>query len=248
MSGFRDNFSDQARAYSRHRPRYPASLFAHVAGLAPATERAWDCATGNGQAAHGLVTHFTEVIATDASAAQLENAVPHPRITYGLAPAEESGLEDGSVDLVCVAQALHWFDFDRFYAEARRVLRPGGVLAVTLYQHTVIDPALDVILRRFHDETVGSYWPPQTKWSHAYYRTIPFPFDEMKAPVDLAAEAVWTYPDLVGYLESWSATQRYKRARGRDPVDEVRDALERAWGPRDTERPVRWPLVVRLGT
>ena len=247
MSGFPDNFSDQAGAYSRHRPRYPAALFAHVAALAPATERAWDCATGNGQAAHGLVEQFTEVIATDASEAQLENAAPHPRIAYRLAPAEESGLDDASVDVVYVAQAMHWFDFERFFAEVRRVLRPGGILVATVYQHTVIDPALDGIVRRYHDEVVGSYWPPQTKWSHTYYRTIPVPFDELDAPADLAAEAVWTYAEMLGYLSSWSATQRYMRVHDADPVDVVRDELTNAWGPPETERQVRWPLVVRIG-
>ncbi len=207
----------------------------------------WDCATGNGQAAHGLVEHFKEVIATDASEAQLANAVPHERIEYRLAPAEESGLEDGSVDVVHVAQALHWFDFDRFYPEARRVLKPGGILSITLYQHTVIEPALDVILRRFHDEVVGSHWPPRTKWSRTYYRAIPFPFDELESPDDLAATEVWTYPDLLGYIESWSATQRYKRALGADPVDEVRGELAAAWGAPAQERRVLWPLVVRVG-
>ena len=245
--GFPDNFSDQSAAYSRHRPRYPARLFAHVASLAPATEHAWDCATGNGQAAHGLAEHFTEVIATDASESQLENAAPHPRVTYRRATAEDPGLDDASVDIVYVAQALHWFDFDRFYAEVRRVLRPGGVLAVTIYQHTVISDELDPILRWFHDGIVGPYWPPQTKWSHAYYREIPFPFEELEAPDDLECEATWTYPDLIGYLESWSATQGYIRKNERDPVDEIRAQLQGAWGPPATERAVRWPLVVRIG-
>ncbi|MHC4959225.1 MAG: class I SAM-dependent methyltransferase [Planctomycetota bacterium] len=247
MAAFPDNFSDQARAYSRHRPRYPERVFAHVAALAPGTERVWDCATGNGQAALGLAAHFDEVVATDASESQLANASPHPRVTYRLAPAEDSGLPDSSVDLVYVAQALHWFHFDRFYAEVRRVLRAGGLLAATIYQHTVIDPAIDAILRRFHDEVVGPYWPPQTKWSHVYYETIPFPFDELEPPRDLAAEATWTYPDLLGYLESWSATQRYGRAHGQDPVETIREQLEGAWGPPETERPVAWPLVVRIG-
>ncbi len=250
MSTFPDNFSDQAGAYSRHRPRYPAAIFMHVAGHAPATDRVWDCATGNGQAALGLVEHFAEVIATDASAAQLENAVPHPGVTYREAPAEESGLDDASVDLVYVAQALHWFDFDRFYAEVRRVLRPGGLVAATLYQQTEITPEVDVILRRFHDDIVGAHWPPQTKWSHAYYKTIPFPFDEprkLQAPAGLAAEAVWTYADALGYIESWSATQRYKRALDKNPVDEIRTDLEAAWGPPDIQRAVRWPLVARIG-
>jgi len=242
-----DEFSAQAHAYSRHRPRYPAALFEHVARLAPATDHAWDCATGNGQAATGLVEQFREVIATDRSESQLENATKHPRITYRLAPAEQSGLKNHSMDLVCVAQALHWFDFDRFYAEVRRVLKPGGILAATIYQHTRITPAIDPILRRFHDEVVGPHWPPRTKWSRAYYKTIPFPFEELDAPADLAAEAVWTYPDLLGYLESWSATQRYRRALGTDPVDEIRGELEQAWGASQTERPVRWPLVVRIG-
>jgi SAM-dependent methyltransferase len=245
---YRDHFSRQAAAYAAYRPDYPDALFAYVAGLAPRHELAWDCATGSGQAALGLAPYFTRVLATDASAAQIAHALPHPRVEYLVAPAEASRLPAGTVDLITVAQALHWFDVDAFYAEARRVLAPGGVLAVWTYGNCVLDdPAVERVVHRYSHETVGPYWPAERRLVDDGYRTIPFPFREV-APPPFVLERVWTLAELTGYLRSWSATARYAAAHGRDPVTEIEPELGAAWGDPDTRRLVRWPLTVRAGS
>lgn len=239
-------FARQAASYARYRPRYPDALFAFLAEAAPARTRAWDCGTGSGQAAVSLAAHFAHVIATDASAEQLAHATPHPRVEYRVAPAEASGLDMDSVDLVTVAQALHWFDFHGFYAEVRRVLRPGGLLAAWCYYLNQITPAIDSVLRHYYHEVVGPYWSPRVQHVQARYKTLPFPFEEIAAPT-FVGETTWTLADALGYLESWSARQEYLRVRGADPLDEIREALAAAWGDAARPRPVRWPLSMRLG-
>jgi SAM-dependent methyltransferase len=246
MTAFKDHFSGHAAAYAAFRPRYPETLFDFVAGLPAGRRLAWDCATGNGQAALGLAAHFQRVIATDASAAQIAEAEPHPRIEYRVAPAEGSGLPDGSVDLVTVAQALHWFDFDRFYAEVRRVLAPGGILAVWSYNLVRIEPALDRLLDHFSTAVVGSYWPPERRWVDEDYRTIPFPFVELPTRL-FALEETWDLPRLLAYLRTWSSVTRCRQATGGDPVAEVAPRLAAAWGDPTAARTVRWPLALRAG-
>jgi SAM-dependent methyltransferase len=158
---FRDHFSRDAAAYREHRPRYPDALFAHLAGLAPRRELAWDCGCGNGQAAVGLAGHFRRVVATDASGAQIAEALPHERVTYRIESAYESSLPGSRVDLIAVAQAAHWFDHDRFHAEVRRVLRPQGIIAIWAYGLHHITPAVDEVIERLYHEVVGPYWPSE---------------------------------------------------------------------------------------
>lgn len=246
-SGFHDHFSGHARAYARFRPVYPPHLFAWLASVAPGHERAWDCATGNGQAARGLAPHFREVVATDASAEQLRNAVPHPGVVFGVASAEASGLEAASVDLVTVAQALHWFDLPRFFAEAARVLRPGGVLAAWCYVQVTVSAEVDAVVDRLYRETVGPFWPPERALVEDGYRSLalPPPFTEVAAP-EFEMEMRWTPAELLGYLGTWSAAQRHRRATGRDAVAEVAAELATAWGPAEEARTVRWPLGLRV--
>src|ERR1700712_181091 len=170
---FKDHFSGHAAVYASFRPTYPAALFDFVLSLTPGRALAWDCATGNGQAALGLADAFEHVIATDASAAQLEHALAHPKIEYRQAPAEDSGLAAGSVDLITVATALHWFDFDRFYAEARRVLAPGGALAAWAYNLPRVTPEVSALIDHLAREVVGTYWPPERKWVDDDYHDVP---------------------------------------------------------------------------
>ena len=245
---FKDHFSDLAARYAACRPDYPPELFAYLARVSPSHRVAWDCATGSGQAALGIAEHFARVVATDASAAQLTHARPHPRVEYRVAPAEASGLEAASVDLITVAQALHWFDLDAFYAEAVRVLVPGGVLAVWTYGAVLLDdPALDAAVQRFAVETVGPYWPPERRLVDEGYRTIAFPFREL-APPALTLEQRWTLAELAGYLRTWSATARYVAAHGRDPVAALEQELRTGWHDPQLPRAVRWPLALRVGT
>ena len=243
---FEDHFSGHDADYRAYRPNYPAALFAFLADTAPARSLVCDCGTGNGQAAVALAEHFAKVFATDASARQLENAEHHPRVEYAVAPAERCPLADGSVDLVTVAQALHWFDLERFYAEVRRVGRPGGLLAVWTYDLHSVNPTVDVVLRKLQAEFVGPYWPPERAWVDAGYRTIPFPFPEVPTPhFDMTAD--WTLPRLLGYMNTWSATKAFVKARGFDPLERLGPAFAGAWGDPATIRTVRWNLVLRIG-
>jgi SAM-dependent methyltransferase len=244
---FKDHFSGQAPTYSMFRPTYPATLFEWLAAAAPRPDRVWDAGTGNGQAARGLADHFRQVVGTDASAAQVAEAAPHRRVEYRVAPAEASGLPAAWADLVTVAQALHWFDFPRFFDEAKRVLAPDGLLAVWCYGDPRLDnPAIDRIVHGYNRGTVEQYWPRERDLVLAAYGTIPFPFREIRTP-SLAMEATWTLPQLAGYLRSWSATARYAKALGRDPIDAVEADLRHAWGPPDVARVIRWPLTIRAG-
>ena len=244
---FRDLFSSQASAYAAYRPRYPAALFAWLAGVVTSRRVAWDCATGSGQAATGLAAHFARVIATDASAAQLAHAAPAPNVDYRVAAAEHGGLASASVDLVNVAQALHWFDLERFYVEATRVLVPGGVLAVSSYgSATLDDPALSAIFSHFEHETLGAWWPDGRRHVGEGLREAAFPFVEL-VPPPLTLECRWTLDALLGYARSWSATARFVAHHDRDPVVDLGAALSPVWGDPLRSRRVRWPFVVRAG-
>lgn len=244
---FSDHFSGVAGAYAEFRPRYPDDLFDWLARTAPGRDLAWDCATGNGQAAVALARHFDRVIATDASADQVAAATPHPRVEYRVAAAEESGLASGSADLVTVAQALHWFDRPAFYREATRVLSPGGVLAVWSYGHPYLDdPGPDAVFQEFYSGTVGPYWPPERALVDAGYKTIEFPFPEIEVPA-FEMETRWPLASLVGYAGTWSATTRFRSARGVDPVPALARDLATAWGDPERPRRIRWPLAIRAG-
>jgi SAM-dependent methyltransferase len=243
---FEDHFSRQARAYARYRPTYPEELFAVLAGLTASHGLAWDCATGSGQAAGGLAPHFARVAATDASPQQVSHAASHPKISYWVGQAGRSGLPTHSVDLITVAQAIHWFEFEDFYGEAARVLKPGGVLAAWGYGLPEITPGLDALLARFYRETLGEYWPARLGLLDEQYLGLPFPFEELPPP-GLAMQANWDLAGLLGFLESWSGVQKFSAARGHDPVDEIRAELADLWGEASKSRNIRWPLFFRIG-
>jgi len=242
---FKDYFSRQAPDYARFRPSYPREIFAYLGSIAPSRELAWDCGTGNGQAVIRLASVFDRVIATDASERQIANAEAHERVEYRVAPAENSGIKSGTVDLIMVAQALHWFDLDRFYAEARRVLKPDGVLAASAYNLLQIDPAIDEIVNRYYHEVVGPFWPPERKLVENF-ADLPFPFHEIE-PRKFEMTAQWDLEHLIGYLRSWSSTQRFISARGSDPLQEINDDLRSAWGDPEQTRKVMWSLILRVG-
>ncbi|MBL8565365.1 MAG: class I SAM-dependent methyltransferase [Hyphomicrobiaceae bacterium] len=243
----KDHFSRVSHAYAESRPRYPRELFAWLAQVCSAHDLAWDCATGNGQAAVDLAPFFKGVVATDLSAEQIARAIPAPGVTYRAAPADASGLDDASVDLVTVAQALHWFDLDRFYAEVRRVVKPGGIVAVWTYGiHTTADAAIDARGRHFYDATVGPYWPPERHHVEAGYSTLPFPFELIAAPA-FAMHADWSFAQLLGYLRSWSATGRFIREQGYDPVVALKEQIAPLWGVPSATRRITWPLTLLAG-
>lgn len=240
--GFKDHFSAQSEGYARHRPRYPRELFAFLAGLG-GRNLAWDCATGNGQAAIALAGHFERVIATDASSAQIDAAVAQPGVTYRVATAEASGLETDSVDLVTVGQALHWFDTARFFTEVERVLVAGGCVAAWCYELCTVSPQCDAVVDRLYTDITGPFWPPERRLIEERYAGIDFPGIPVETPA-FEMSAHWMADDMLGYLRTWSACQRYQRRHGDDPVGLVEDDLRTAWGPE--RRTVRWPLTVRV--
>lgn len=240
---FKDHFSDRSDAYLRYRPTYPEALYAWLAESSPARGRAWDCATGSGQAAVALGARFDEVMATDASARQLEHAVPHPNVTYGVARAEASGLDDASCDLVTVAQAIHWFDLEAFAAEAARVLRPGGLIAAWTYKRLLVDGAVDAVLDELYGPVLGSYWPPERTHVQDGYVRIALPFAEITPP-PFTMEADWDLERLLAYLRTWSSATRCLDATGRDMVGEFAARFAAAWG--EGVKTVRWPFVLRV--
>jgi SAM-dependent methyltransferase len=242
---FKDYFSKQAADYAIFRPAYPPELFDYLGTIAPSRQLAWDCGTGNGQAAIGLASVFDRVIATDASEKQISNAQPHGQIEYRIAPAENSGIESETLDLIMVAQALHWFDLDRFYAEAQRMLKINGVLAVSAYNLLHIDPTTDEVVNRYYYEVVGPFWPPERKLVERF-DNLPFPFHEIDPP-KFEMRASWNLDHLVGYLRTWSSTQRFIAANQRDPLDEIGNELHAAWGDPKQTRCVIWPLTLRVG-
>ena len=219
-------------------------LFAELARLAPGRTLAWDCGTGNGQAAVALAAHFERVVATEPSAAQLSAAVAHPRVTYVRSAELALGVADHAADIVTAAQAAHWFDLGIFYPEVRRVLRPGGLLALWNYAICSIDPKIDGLLGHFYKETVGPYWPPERKHAENGYRDLEFPFREIPFP-RMNLEIDWTADEFEAYLRTWSSVTHYTEALGTDPVAELAPALNKLWGP--GRRRVMWPLGGRFG-
>ncbi len=244
-SSFQDHFSARAAGYAAFRPSYPASLFRWLAHESPGRSVAWDCATGSGQAALGLAPYFDRIVATDASASQLEHAKAAPNVEYRVAPAELSGLADHSIDLVTVAQALHWFDRPRFFAEAGRVLRPGGLLACWMYNVMAVSESVDRVVARLYTDIVGPFWPGDRVLIDQDYRSIVMPFAEFEPPrFDMVEQ--WSFDHVVGYLRTWSAVTRYRQARGHDPVGLIEAELLAAWGAPGQTRPIRFPLTLRV--
>jgi SAM-dependent methyltransferase len=243
---FKDHFSGQAAEYAKFRPVYPDALFEYLANVVTARNVAWDCATGSGQAALALAKHFQSVIASDASEKQIANAQPNERVQYRVSPAEQSGIESNSIDLVTVAQALHWFDLPKFYAEAKRVLKPAGFIAVWNYDFLQINPAIDAIVNRFYHEIVGPFWPPERRVIEEGYATLAFPFREIESP-RFRIEVRWSLAQLIGYLETWSATQRFIETNDLNPLTLIANELEKKWNGRNSLKLVVWPLTVRIG-
>ncbi len=245
MSG-NDHFSRLAGGYRRFRPRYPDDLFDWLARRAPARGLAWDCAAGSGQATGALAARFRRVVASDLSLAQLREAPALAGVHPVAALAEAVPLRDAALDLVVVAQALHWFDLARFYAELNRVARRGALVAAWCYDLLRIDREIDRRLDRFYREVVGPFWPPERRLLESGYRTLPFPFVEEPSP-EFAMVADWTFGELLGYLRTWSAVERCRAATGEDPVGPLAAELASLWGDAERPRRVNWPLALRVG-
>lgn len=243
---FQDYFSATATAYAQHRPTYPLELIEFLAKTCSHLHLAWDCGCGSGQLSSLLAERFEHVIATDPSAAQLSNAKPHPKVEYRIGSAEASGLPDLSVDLAVAAQAAHWFNLPKYYAEVRRVTKPGGIVGLITYGNMVVDEIILQVLHDFYCNVTGPYWPPERRHVEDGYRSFPFPFEELETP-QLEICRDWNLAATIGYIETWSATTALRKAKGVAPVEKFRRELEAVWGPKETVRAIRWPISVRLG-
>ena len=250
METFKDHFSQVAGAYASWRPTYPDALFQAIRAVVPARASVWEPGCGSGQATHGLAKRFAHVLATDPSAGQLAQhwaasaAAATGKIQLAVEPAETTSLGGHSVDVVAVAQALHWFDRPRFFAECERVLRPGGVLAAWTYQDLEFPADLLPAADAFRAQ-IEAHWPPERADVDAGYAAYAWPFPALPSPaLQLAAD--WNLSQLLGYLGSLSATARCKAGSGRDPVETHADALTAAWGEPARLRAMRWPLVLHL--
>jgi SAM-dependent methyltransferase len=246
VKDFADHFSTISAEYADYRPHYPEGLFTALAGAVSRHELAWDCATGTGQAAVELARWFDRVVASDGSAAQVRKGVARESIAYVAARAEAVPLRSAAADLVTVAQALHWIEVDRFYREARRVLAPGGLLAVWTYGRQRVDGgAIDAVVEDFYENMVGTYWPPERRWVEAGYNGLPFPFERVPLAIPLMAEE-WTLSQMLGYISTWSAVVRYAQVNGVNPVVGLAERLAPLWGP-ERRRRIEWPLTMLAG-
>ena len=229
MKAAKDNFSQQAKSYSRYRPNYPQALYEYIYQHCPAFEQALDCATGNGQVAMALAQRFTQVTATDISQAQLDNAPQAHNIQYEVSRAEATRFPNDYFDLITVGQAYHWFDFEAFGQEANRILKPGGIIAIWSYHRPRFDPAVDEIVEDFYRNVVGPYWDPERDWVDRYYADVPFAFKELKSDFGFKIEKSFTLDEMEGYFNTWSAVRHYIKAHGKSPVAEVMARLSKLW-------------------
>ncbi|TRW23042.1 methyltransferase domain-containing protein [Flavobacterium zepuense] len=240
----KDNFSTQAKAYAQYRPYYPPEMIAYIASLVSDKDAALDVATGNGQVAAQLAKYFKEVYGTDISEKQLHNATQAPNISYKVVRAEETHFGESRFDLITVAQAIHWFDFDAFYKEVYRILKPDGIFAVLGYGLFSTNADTDKILHKFYYDIVGPYWDAERRYLDENYTTIPFPFNEVETQ-KFTNHFTWTLEQLIGYLETWSATQHYIKKNGSNPIDIIRVELQQSWEKSD--KSVTFPLLLRIG-
>jgi SAM-dependent methyltransferase len=246
MDPFKDYFSRHADIYAKYRPLYPNDLFAFLASLSREHKLAWDVGTGNGQAAIGLAAHYAHVIATDPSRDQITHCLPYPNVQYLVETAENNSILTRSVDLITIASALHWFNFDVFYKEANRVLKPDGIIAAWCYLIPTVSKDVDAIIHYFHHHTLNDYWLAENRLIDKEYSTIPFPFRKINAP-DYFYEKPMTLLDFMGYLNTWSATQRFIIENNINPTDELLHKLQKVWTNVEEAKTVTWKLILKIG-
>jgi len=238
-------FSQASDQYAKNRPQYPEALFAYLSELCTAHDSAWDCATGNGQAAVSLARHFARIEATDLSEEQIKHGIIHPRVRYSVSPAEHTSFADQSFDLVTVATAVHWFDQNKFFEEVDRVLKPNGILAIWAYSFFKLDPGLDQVIRDEFLTPIDPYWSDGNRQMFNGYQYVELPFEEIQTP-DFSMRMDWTLNQLLGFLQTWSAAKRYITDHGIDPVIKVGSMLKPLWGDGNTTKAIKMSLYLRV--
>ncbi len=241
----KDNFSKQSDLYAQFRPTYPEAVFTYLMQFVKGRNAAWDCATGNGQAAKSLASYFNTVYATDISANQLANAIRKDNIIYKIESAENTTFSDDMFDLITVAQAIHWFDFDQFYREVKRTAKPGGILAVIGYGLIKTNGKLNDAILHFYQNIIGPYWDKERRYIDENYKTIPFPFTEVE-PIQISCKLEWNFDQLIGYLNTWSAVQHFIKVNNVNPVDTFYDDLKKAWNE-EINKLFFFPILLRIG-
>ena len=241
----KDNFSAQSDHYAKYRPGYPSEFFAYLNAILPMKQNAWDCGTGNGQVARELAKTFDHVYASDISQAQLSNAFQGDNIYYSVQSAEQTDFESGLFDLVIVAQAIHWFNFDQFYTEVRRTAKSGAVICAIGYGRIEISGEIDQVITNFYNHVIGKYWDKERRYIDENYETIPFPFEQIETP-KFGNELQWSLEHLIGYLNTWSAVKHFIKQNGYNPVDQLGVEINQHWG-NDPIRNVKFPLLLRMG-
>lgn len=236
-------FSQLSDQYAKHRPQYPEALFAYLSGLCIEHDVAWDCATGNGQAAVSCAKYFSRVEATDISPEQLGYAIPHPKVRYSSSSAEKTSFESASFDLVTVAQAVHWFDLPKFFQEVERVLKPNGIIAVWAYRFLEIEPAVDKVILNDLLVPIDSFWAEGNRLVADGYQDITLPFEEIKVTQNFSIQVEWNLKQLLDYFRTWSAVKRYLTELGNDPVSILEEKLNPIW---QATKQIRMPLIVKI--
>ena len=245
---FKDNFSAQSKEYSFSRPKYPDELFRFLAATTPNHELVWDCATGNGQAAIELCKYFDKIIASDASKKQIQNKFERQNILYGVFPAEKANIANNSIDLITVAQGLHWFNFEQFYSEVRRVAKKEAIIAAWSYAMHKITPEIDKISDRldFDGDILGGYWAKEIRYVQEDYKTIPFPFEEITAP-KFTISTKWNLVQLLNYMDTWSAIQKYRSEKDADPLTLIKKEIKPYWKDELEKKPITWTISLKVG-
>lgn len=241
----KDNFSLRSDEYAKYRPAYPLDFFDYLNSIVLNKQNAWDCGTGNGQVAYELAKTFDNVFATDVSQSQIDNALHKNNIIYSVQPAEKTNFENQQFGLIVIAQAIHWFDFEKFYAEVRRTAKENALICVIGYGRIEISPQIDQIITNFYENVIGAYWDKERKYIDENYETIPFPFNEIQTP-KFVNKLTWALEHLIGYLNTWSAIKHFVKQNDYNPINRLQHEIEQHWGNEYT-REIRFPLLLRIG-
>ena len=242
-----DNFSIQSSTYKKFRPEYPNELYQLILSYCEGRSACWDCGTGNGQVAKVLSNDFDKVYATDISRNQIELAAARSNIEYSVSRSEETRFKEDTFDLITVAQAIHWFDFESFYREVRRVGKPNSRLCVWGYGLLSIDKKVDEVIGNFYNNIIGPYWNKERGHVDSNYETIDFNFEHIPMPTTIEIKVDWSFENLIGYLNSWSSVQNYIKINdGVNPVDRVGVELSKCW-KHDEFKKVVFPIFIKMG-